>query len=333
MSTPPWWVLLRFPRSILPALTSIFSVLPAPALQTLHFSPNNHDMPWEDLKNSFSSIVLRCGPSLTTLVSSVPLSDTAVDHVIRLLHLSTWIVEGPPPNYPTSHFPSVFPPLTQLGFGVTTGHGWLSLFQRLEEHVSATQSMTPLYRVKESLKSLSVGHFPAIPIVHISLISPIRMFRNLVTLDVAASCHDGQCTFRLNNNHVTELVMALPQLERLHLGPPCQENTCATSVTCLLQISVHCLKLGNLSVHFNTTSIIDDLKNIPADPQLQELRSLPRCTLQWLEVRETPLTINESDFETVVCGMRYIFPSLRYFDPLRGTWDRLTEIIEELQCT
>jgi len=333
ISTPPWWILPRFTRSILPALTPIFSVLPAPTLQTLHFSTDNHDIPWEDLKNSFSSVVLRCGPSLTTLVSSVPLSDAAVDHTIRLPHISTWVVEGPPPNHSPSYSPTVFPPLTQFGLGVTAGYGWLSLFQRLEDHVSTTQSMTPLYRVKESLKSLSVGYSSAIPIVDISLISPIRIFRNLATLDVATSYYHGQCTFGLNNNDITELVMALPQPERLHLRSPCQENTCATSVVCLLQISVRCHKLGILSIHFNTTNIVDDLKNIPVDPQLQELCSLPRCTLPFFEAHGMPLTIDESDFKTVVDGMRDIFPSLGFCTPLEGTWDGLARRIEELQRT
>ena len=139
------------------------------------------------------------------------------------------------------------------------------------------------------------------------------MFRNLVNLDVGGECRDRQCTFELNNNNVTELAMALPQLESLILGYPCDKNTCVTTVACLLQISVHCINLQWLVIHFNSTNIVGDLKNISADPLFQELRSLPRCRLWYLGVFNIPLVLDETDFETVVDGMRGIFPYLRGF--------------------
>ena len=139
------------------------------------------------------------------------------------------------------------------------------------------------------------------------------MFRNLAHLNIHAFCYEGQCIFKLKNDDVAELAMALPQLEHLHLGFPCQENTCATTAACLLQLSVHCLKLGHLSIHFNTTNIVDDFKNILVDPQFRELRSLPKCRVSCLDVEDILLTLNTSDAKTVVDGMRGIFPNLLDF--------------------
>ena len=335
--TSPSWGRSGFPRNTLPALASTISTLPTSALKVLRLGPafgaDPGDADWVYFKDSFSSVVLRCGPSLTHLVSPVPLSDIAVDHVIRLPYLRTWRIEGPPPNYSTSSPLLDFPTLTRFTLGEGASRGWLSLFKHLEDRVSVTQGTTPLYRVKESLKYLGVDVPSASPIIDISLTSPIQMFRNLVTLEVVVGCGQGQCAFRLNNDNVTNLAIALSQLERLHLGFPCQENTCVTTVACLLPISVYCARLEILDIHFNTTNIVNDLKNISLDHQLQELRSLPRGVLWHLGVHGMPLVLDEFDFETVADGMVDIFPSLRRCVGYGDTWDKLIEEIEALPRT
>lgn len=88
--------------------------------------------------------------------------------------------------------------------------------------------------------------------------------------------------FKLNNDDVTELAAAMPLMEYLLLGRPCTENACTTTTVCLLSISVYCPKLEVLEIHSNITSIVDDLKNISVDPKFEELRSLPRGTLERL---------------------------------------------------
>jgi hypothetical protein len=127
--------------------------------------------------------------------------------------------------------------------------------------------------------------------------------------------------------------MALSQLESLLLGYPCFDNTCATTVACLLQISVHCLKLRSLQIHFNTTNIVGDLKNVSEDSRFQELRPLPRCTLSCLDVGKMPLTLDETGFETMVNGMVDIFPSLKRCAGVEETWNELSRRITELQET
>lgn len=140
----------------------------------------------------------------------------------------------------------------------------------------------------------------------------------------------GQCTFRLNNDDVTKLAMALPQLESLLLGYPCSQNTCATTVACLLPISVYCVKLRELEIHFNTTNIVDDLESISKDPWLQDLRSLPRCTLS-CHVGHTSQILDEPGLETVVNGTVDIFPSLREFYGFGEAWLQVYDRIMELR--
>jgi len=305
-------------HEILPVIASTISALPVSTLQGLHLSVH----PWAYFTASFSSVVLRCGPPLTVFTSTTPLSDTVIDHLIHLPHLHTWSIGGPPPAYSASSLPLVFPPLVELTLKGGTAREWFSLFERLEGPA------TPLSRVKESLKSLHINLNHPSPIIDVRFASPIRMFRNLVSLNVETFCHDtnseNRCVFKLNDDDVTKLAIALPQLQSLFLGDPCPENTCATTVACLLQISVHCVKLRELKIHFNTRNVVGDLKGISEDPNFQELRSLPRCTLMRLSVAFAPLALDRPGFKAVTNGMIDIFPCLRRCEGSEPAWIELS---------
>ena len=326
------WNNTGVPPAILPTLVSIISTLPTLSLERLSVDTSHQTMPWAHFKDSFSSVILRCGSSFTEYDSLVPLSNAAMDHLIHLPHLHTWRIHGPPPTYSASSLPLVFPPLRELTLKKGVACGWFLLLRRLEDGASTT----PLSKAKELLTILNVEDMPGFNIDP-SSVSTIQCFRNLVHLNVDVHCPDedekGRCIFKLNNDNVTELAMALTQLEFLLLGHPCSKNTCLTTIACLLPISVHCSKLWELEIHFNTTNIVDDLKNTLEDPRFQQLRSLPRCPLAGLSVFRMPFSLDESDgIETVAKAMIDIFPSLG--DCLYGRdlrWSRLSEEIRELQ--
>lgn len=322
------------PRDLLPSIASTISTLPTSALQSLLVDHNM--MPWADLTDSISSVVLRCGPSLAGFTSPIPLSDAAMNHLIQLPHLRVWRIGRPPPSYTV--LPLVFPPLVVCVLGEGAARGWLSLFKCLEHSVPATQGVTPLSRMKESLEFLTVENHPG-TVTDVSSTSTIQIFRNLVDLNMDAFCHGGgydyECAFKLNNDDVAELAMALPRLESLTLGRPCFKNTCVTTVACLLQISVRCPKLTRLLIHFNTIDIVGDFENIPEDPRFEELRWLPRCALLFLDIWETPLTLDKPGFETVASGMVDIFPSLRNFRWFgeSQSWRTLNGELRSGRCT
>ena len=325
--TPP-------PPDFLQNLASIISALSTSSLEQMSVHPNNQAIPWVLFEDIFSSIVLRCGPPFTEYDSPVPLSNAALNHLIHLPHLHTWRIHGPPPTYPTSSLPLVFPPLRELTLGEGAVRGWFPLLRCLEGGTSTTQGVTPLSRAKESLKVLRVEDMSGLN-VDPSSVSTIQCFRNLVDLRVRVHCPSrderGQCNFKLNNDDIAELAMALTQLQSLVLGYPCFKNTCLTTIACLLPISVHCSKLRKLKIHLNTTNIVDDLRNILEDPQFQQLRSLPKCPLTYLGVYRTPLRLDESDLETVAKGIVDIFPSLTDFDGFEESWIELSRQITDLR--
>jgi len=331
----PWsWYTTGISRPTLQTLVSVISALPASSLERILVDNSDVTMPWARLKDSFSSIILRCGPSLTEYNSPVPLSNAAMDHLIHFPHLHTWRIHGPPPTYPTSSLPLVFPPLKELTLGKDAACGWFSLLRRLEDGASTTQGVTPLSKAKELLTILNVEDMPGFNI-DLSSVSTIQCFRNLVDLNVTVLCPDedegGQCIFKLNDDNVTELAMALTQVESLILGLPCSKNTCLTTVACFLPISAYCSKLEELEIHFNTTNLVNDLKNTLGDPRFQQLRSLPRCPLGCLKVFEMPLSLDESDLETVAKAMIDIFPFLTFCEERERSWEQLSLVIGYLQ--
>ena len=321
------------PPGILPILAPIILTLPTSGLEQMSVGDGYQAMVWAHFKDSFSSTILRCGPSFTEYNSPVPLSNAALDHLIHLPRLRTWHIHGPPPTYPTSSLPLVFPPLRELTLWKGAACGWFPLLRCLEDGASTTQGVTPLDKAKKSLKVLSVKDMFGINIDP-SFVSTIQCFRNLVYLYVYDFCpgedERGECIFKLNNDNVTELAMALTQLESLILGGPCSKNTCLTTIACLLPISVHCSELEQLEIHFNTTNIADDFRNILEDPRFQQLRSLPRCPLTSLNVYRTPLSLDESGFEIVAKGMVDIFPSLEDCNGFEEGWTELSEKIMDL---
>ena len=328
------WDNTTLPLSALPTLASIISALPTSSLERMSVGDNYQTLPWAHFKDSFSSIILRCGQSFTDYNSPVPLSNAALHHLIHLPHLRTWRIHGPPPTYPTSSLPLVFPPLRELTLGEGAARGWLPLLRRLEDGASTTQGVTTLSKTKEFLKVLNVDDMFGVDIDP-SFVSTIQCFRNLVDLNVDVRCSSGddrgECTFKLSDDNITELAMALTQLKFLLLGRTCSKNTCLTTIACLLPISVHCSKLKQLEIHFNTTNIVDDFRNILEDPRSKQLRSLPKCPLTSLFVHRIPLGLHESDLETVAKGMIDIFPSLTDCEGVGESWIELSGKITDLR--
>ena len=171
---------------------------------------------------------------------------------------------------------------------------------------------TPLSKTEESLKSLNT-EVPSALIIDTLFTSPIQILRNLVHLSIKVSCRDesdGGSAISSCNDHFTDLATTLPRLESLLLGRACFQNTCATTVVCLLPISVHCVKLDRIEIHFIQRASLTISRTSQRTPQFQELRSLPKCTLSRLDVYRIPLTVDELCLGIVVGRMIGIFPSL-----------------------
>ena len=139
---------------------------------------------------------------------------------------------------------------------------------------------------------------------------------------------EGSCSFHLTDDDVQDLAVALPFLVALSLGRACRFNACRTTVSSLLSISIHCLGLELLEIHFNTRTITGDIQRLLDE---DSGRGKPRCKLRALRVGRLPLEVqDEQDIGTIATGFLDIFPSLKFF-PIHclnfGIWEELAYML------
>jgi len=170
--------------------------------------------------------------------------------------------------------------------------------------------------IKGTLKHL---YCPEGTPVDSALLSCASSFRNLVTLYVRSSYCGivGVCAFGLTDDDVENLAVALPSLETLQLGKVCGFNSCRTTASSLLSISIHCLGLMHLRIHFNTQTIAGDIQRLLDEGSG---RDKPRCKLQNLWVGGLPLRVYKEDIGTVAMGFADIFPCLEDLPSYGGDW-------------
>jgi len=116
------------------------------------------------------------------------------------------------------------------------------------------------------------------------------------------------------------LAAALPRLKHLRLGQPCRSNTCNTTVASLVSISVRCLDLTVLETHFNTLTIVDDVRGL-LDGGAG--RDQAKCKLRSFSVGNMPLQVRMEDIEIIATGFKAIFPCLADVRGSGGHWQQL----------
>ena len=271
----------------------------------------------EPLKDAISSFLRRCGSSLRRFDSCVSLSEVAIRHLMQLPNLRSWaIAQGPPRTVPSS----IFPPLEEFRLHEQAALPWLHLLASHKKGVlqNSSTSTASHINIRETLGSLTC---PEDTIIDSTFLSSVLEFRNLVTLKVDNECYGvGRCTFHLTDDDVEEISATLPRLKSLQLGRVCDSNSCRTTVASLMSISVHCPDLTSLETHFNTLTIVDDIKHLHDGGSG---RGNAKCKLRDLDVGYLPLEVRGEDIETLVVGFKAIFPCLTGFGARNSSWSGL----------
>lgn len=259
----------------------------------------------EELQNALSTLVCQCGPSLRRLKTLVPLSEEAILHLAKLPNVSYWgTPHGPPQSLPKLAFPS----LEWLRLDELEALPWLNLLASHEYGMPQDRLATPPRSARDRLKTLEYFG-DTINIDRSQFLSPVAKFRNLVTLRVKSKC-SSSCSFRLTDDDVRSLATELSRLELLHLGAPCSSGTCYNTAASLMSISLRCVDLEDLEIHFNTQSITRDMQHLlDRGAMYGGVRSKVRC----LSVGNLPLGPEDSeDYKTVAKGLKCIFPELSH---------------------
>jgi hypothetical protein len=302
------------------ALAQILSFLPS-SLE--HLSLMCGEVEEGPLRGKLSSLLLRYGPSLKGLFADIPMSETAIHHVMQLPNLHRWIaIQGPPRTVPLSIFPS----LEDLRLWNEAALPWLHLLASHGKGVvrKGSAPTKPHTNIRETLKCLSCFMNT---VINSTFLSSVSKFQNLVALCVISVCpNPGDCIFRLTDDNVESLAAALPHLETLQLGRPCLLDSCNTTVASLLSISVHCPDLTSLGIHFKTRTLVGDMRRLLGECTR---RGEPRCRLRELSVGNMPLGVGEKGIKTIAMGLKAIFPCLMDFPDSGGRWDEVKSKLED----
>ena len=305
-------------------LASVVAELPASSLRFLWIDVDGWSLSASvGLRSAVSSAALRCGPSLADLSVPMPLSDPAVQHIMQLPKLTTWRAWNGPPRVSVPSLSDAFPQLETLHLNVEASLKWLPLFEAVARWSSPGQGahVRPHCGPGQKLADLQLWVEVS---VDTALISPIMLFRGLVTLAMRSSCYrTGECTFGLTDGDIVRLTTALPNLVIVTFGETCSANSCRTTVSSLLFFSTGCKNLKYLEIHFNTTNLRGNLESMAQNPRLRGSYGLPRCQLTQLSVSCAPLSIEVGDYGPVLAGFLDIFPSLEDINGESTNWDKL----------
>ena len=283
-----------------------------------------------EIESVTSSAVLQCGPTLESLSTFLPLSDTAVQHIMQLPNLRVLSMVSRPPRPPSLSLHNIFPRLEYLSLGEEGSLEWLTFFTTTMRRTSSGQSSHPSLKHGPVARLINLLVNPRV-IIDTAFISPIVLFRELAFLKLTSACSPmGGCAFSLTDDNVAEIATALPRLEHAVLGRVCSANSCQTTVASLVSFSTQCKGLEFLGIHFNTANLRNDLDSVSADPRFGGLPT-PRTFGDFhLSLAGAPYKIGKDDVIPVLRGFRRIFPSLANISGNSASWKELNQRLPEM---
>jgi hypothetical protein len=320
------------PDDYAPLTHTITSVLLPSTLQSFSLHISSAANPSPELKQAAAELILRCGPPLARLEVEFELPESAILHLMSLPNLTSWGAGQPAPTALISSplRPTVaFSKVTHFTLETTAPRDWLSFLGHLVGGKSNSSSPTPSAR--------NALYAPA--------------FSNLTHLDMDTSRRHGcfgSCAFLLADSDLSFLADTFPHLEWLYLGLPCGYNTCQTTFRSLYTLSTQCLRLQQVCVHLNTTTLIQDILSVFEEQKRQSevdghnskrnLRKRRRHPLHLRFVRYLPLEliVDVGDLEVISKGLFdifVVFGDVPDLDPNCRFWTKVSQGIKTLQAS
>lgn len=319
----PWGDL---PDEVMPILRSAITMFPTSIQRLcvqLGAEPQTH------LTEEMSAFVLKCGGTLQMFSTNVVLSTEAIVHLMKLPSLSAWVTEQGPPQVtdlihhgvPDGPF-SLFPSLKAVDMRGGPVLRWLPLFGDVKDRTP------PWTMAGQGLSTITYSNL-YIPLDS-SLITRFLPLKTLVDVQINVDCLFQPCASQFTDQDVERLAIALPNLKALTLGDwPCASDTCPTTIRSLLSLSIHCIQLKHLNIHFRMATLRADMLDMLGHGYSQGLHLKPKCALETLVVQELQLRLSDYDPAFIPIGMLMIFPSLAKFASvhLSPTWTRLESLV------
>ena len=178
--------------------------------------------------------------------------------------------------------------------------------------------------IEQTLSSLDC-HGNGIPLTEAGL-HPFLSFGRLTKLDLLFPCTGEGCSFQLNDSIISKLAVALPRLTHLGLGgAPCEAATSDVTIASLVVLSINCVDLDFLRLHFNANGIISH--DVHTNSQTHKFT----CKLRTLVVGSRPLPSNHDDILLLTFTILHIFPHLANVVCEGQGWSRVERTIQLFQ--
>ena len=281
------------------------------------------------LTEEISTFILGCGESLREFHSNLALSPEAVAHLVNLPNLRDWTTEQKPPRITAlihdgipGGFTSLLPSLESLQLKGEEALEWLSIFDTTKNRYP------PRTVVGRNLSRLL--YIDSTLIADSNMLSKLFPLTNLVGITLGLRCMSPEvagCASRFSDQDVEHLALALPNLEALRLGEaPCSAKTCPTTILSLFLLSIHCLNLKLLSIHFRTTDVSMDVMAMVDYAHSNDLHRRPRCALDVLVAGNQIVPPEDHEFALISMGISAVFPSLTRIEGSHD-WGQLEHVV------
>ena len=283
------------------------------------------------ITDAVSELVLRTGRNALQYFSvDLPLTAEALEVICKHPDLSTLSTSF---DWHTTLPTMALPNLTDMDIDGCYDHDWLQGF--------CGASLGKLTSVSISSHSDSTDEFlgafktvaltTSIPTTLSSLryntecswkpdYRPLLPFTQLRDLVISSTC-DIECSSTIDDNTITDLAQAMPQLEFLRLGnSPC-ETPAGVTAKGLTALAYHCPHLFNLCIHFQVASldpaVIPNLT--PSDESTITRGGCALCSLQVGRIR-----VPEESTSMVASALVQIFPDLKEIECFDMGWEKVS---------
>ena len=266
--------------------------------------------------------------------ASSPLTEEAHEVIYRLPVLrELWTVIVGPTLLPTMMLQN----LTDIDVDYNHNHDWLQGFR--EASLGKLASIT-IHSQSESIGDFlgafeSVALTTSIPTTLLKFrfhtdrsweprFRSLLPFTQLTTLLIDSNCETG-CSSTIDDDTITELAQAMPELGVLQLcDRPC-ETPAGVTVKGLAALAYYCPRLSYLAIHFQVASL--DPPEIPSPVSADE-STVPRepCELRSLQAGHT--RVPEESALMVALTLINIFPCLEDIVYLDMGWERVANAIQ-----
>ena len=152
-------------------------------------------------------------------------------------------------------------------------------------------------------------------------------FVQMVNLIIEFSCGDD-CSSNVDDDVVTKLAQAMPNLETLHLGrAPCYEPPTGVTVKGLAVLAHRCPDLYSLCVHFQVESLSDPPVTEGVVPDAESPTPRRDCALRELYVGEIEIATEELVL-VVALTLARIFPNIEtVVESIDEDWGKVMDAI------